>query len=321
MPETQTIDQIVDQLIPETPAEGGAPEQTPTPAGADHGSTQSEPTQKIQQIIARAKAGEAIRAEEIEAAHKEWEAGATPKFQEAAELRKTLEGLTPEEIQELKALKSMTPEQRAEYYWSKWEGTETPTNDPDPGPLWGPLGSPHEVGTSPGPLWGPLGSPHEVGTSPLDDYVPTTDEGALLYKTVLELKQKIEQIEQPVNHYTAAQANAAVDAAFSAFSTRIGTEIPPAERLEIEQEIIDLGMVSAIGAKKLSIEQAIEKVYKARTYDQHYQAGVNHASRIVEEKTGIPASPSDLNARTGTPTPKDFDDHFDLAWQKAGLPN
>lgn len=276
---SDTIDQIIDQQLPDAPSNPAGTGEPGIPPNAIPENQEESPFNW----------GEFLKNHpDLEPVAKSMQGDYTRKTQELANERKQYEGLTPEEIAEYKALKGMSPEQRADYYWEKWSQEGTPSAEDDP----------------------------------LADYVPKTDEDAVLYKAYLQQQEQLNQITPVIGHYTAAQQEAQINQAFTSLATQIGREIPDEERAAIEQAVVDSGAILAINSGKLSIAQAVQNAYRLSTYDQRYQDGVNEGSKSLADKAGLPSPPAGITPRnSNNPQPQNIDEIFDQNWRKAGLPD
>lgn len=226
-----------------------------------------------------------------------------PKLQEAAEVRKTIDGIQAKDIETLRQLYAMTPADRAKVYadWAKVAAGE--------------VSEPDLYDTS----------------SELDDFIPTTDGEAYLYAKLKEREELDKQRAQKEALYDTMYAEQSAqkiaeeaDRAFKDISSRVGREISPDERLKIEQFILgNEALTTAFAEGKLSTARLVEYGYKLYKYEDDLkvaeQRGIDKMSQRDERLSKSAPPTSTVNNRAPVSSePTSFREMFEQTGERLG---
>lgn len=249
-PETSATEQLAAE-----PVQGSTERETP----ASDTATATAPDDDLRSILEASKAAHPELSDQIDAIHKEFQRGLTPKLQEAAELRRQMEqfsGLDPEvgrfmrQINEL----ALTDPQAAAALWDQAKEQ----------------------------LFGPV-SPIDPPVETLEGWEFATETERALYQRMQALEQKLGATEAWKQQETAARNQALMARTFEEIKTEYGQEVPQDQRENAARWCLQ----HKLGAESIGV--AWRGLYGAPLARQ---AGRNEAAGLVERKAAMTPGPS-----------------------------
>ena len=163
-------------------------------------------------------------------------------------------------------------------------------------------------------------------SDPLDDFIPITDEEAILVQELKALRQKTQQFEEMFQsqkerdvreHQTRLDQTAR--SAFDTISKKYGEEIPEESRLEVCRFIGANGWFTP-NTPVEKLPGLIENAYKSWAYDKAYQKGIDRSRQVDRTKAASAPPPSSTVNRTNAQSSgNDLDSILNSVMQDVGL--